>query len=375
MKKIILAGLIIAVTITSAVPALATNLSDAQKNKKSIDSQINKVKNEKKEAEQLRKKLEEDKKALESAQAQESKLYNELLADYKKIEEEIKQIDNSIAESEKNLEEQETLFKTRVRVMYKNSNTSYFEGLLESKNLTEFIEKLKYITLISKKDKELVEDLKVAKADVEYKKQLKEESKKQTSEQISAKQEKLNNLKLSSRSVSDRVKETTAKLQRLEKMEDELIKESNELAKKIKELSTRKTYVGGTMVWPLPSTHYVGSEFGMRNHPILKKKKMHTGIDIGGKSGSSIVAANKGTVIMSGYTSGYGNRVVIDHGDGITTLYAHCSKLLVKVGQEVKAGQTIAKVGSTGLSTGPHLHFEVRVKGNPVDPLKGYLKK
>ena len=105
---------------------------------------------------------------------------------------------------------------------------------------------------------------------------------------------------------------------------------------------------------------------------------MHTGIDIGADKGASIVAANKGTVIMAHYdkSGGYGNMVVIDHGDGITTLYAHASKLLVKVGDEVKAGQVIAKVGSTGLSTGNHLHFEIRVNGETKNPLSsGWLSK
>jgi murein DD-endopeptidase MepM/ murein hydrolase activator NlpD len=130
------------------------------------------------------------------------------------------------------------------------------------------------------------------------------------------------------------------------------------------------------MTWPVPSSYRITSSFGMRKHPILRKNKMHTGVDRGADKGASIVAANSGTVIMAHYDkNGYGNMVVIDHGGGITTLYAHASKLLVKVGDKVKSGQTIAKVGSTGLSTGNHLHFEVRVNGEPKDPMKGYLSK
>ena len=108
----------------------------------------------------------------------------------------------------------------------------------------------------------------------------------------------------------------------------------------------------------------------MRNHPILKVPKMHTGIDIGAGSGTDILAANAGTVITAGWNNSYGYMVMIDHGGGIVTLYAHASKLLVSTGNVVARGQTIAKVGSTGMSTGPHLHFEVRLNGvykNPLD--------
>jgi murein DD-endopeptidase MepM/ murein hydrolase activator NlpD len=107
----------------------------------------------------------------------------------------------------------------------------------------------------------------------------------------------------------------------------------------------------------------------MRYHPILKKNRMHTGLDINAANGTSIVAANKGKVLVAGWKGGYGNAVIIDHGGGITTLYAHSSKVLVSVGDTVEAGDTIAKVGSTGLSTGPHLHFEVRKDGELTNPL------
>ncbi len=110
------------------------------------------------------------------------------------------------------------------------------------------------------------------------------------------------------------------------------------------------------------------SGFGYRYHPILHRRKLHTGVDFGVKTGTPIRAAAGGTVLLASYSRGYGNCVIIDHGGGTTTLYGHCSALLVSEGQSVKQGQTIARVGSTGMSTGPHLHFEVRRNGTPVRP-------
>ena len=135
-------------------------------------------------------------------------------------------------------------------------------------------------------------------------------------------------------------------------------------------------YVGGTMTWPVPTSSRIASYYGMRLHPIFKKWLMHTGVDISETYNKYIVAANSGTVIFAGWRDGYGNAVIIDHGGGVTTLYAHIisNGILVRLGSHVEAGQSIAKIGSTGNSTGPHLHFEVRVNGEHQDPLK-YIKQ
>lgn len=126
------------------------------------------------------------------------------------------------------------------------------------------------------------------------------------------------------------------------------------------------------MVWPMPTNKNISSPYGNRLHPIYKVWKMHTGIDIGSKLNEAIVAAADGVVIYAGTRGGYGNCIIIDHGSGITTLYAHINNrgILVKTGQKVTAGQKIANAGQTGVATGPHLHFEVRKNGatqNPTD--------
>ena len=159
----------------------------------------------------------------------------------------------------------------------------------------------------------------------------------------------------------------------LEQKLDALNAEADRITSDIQSLSSKDTkYSGGVLLWPCPSSHRVTSEFGYRIHPILGYRKLHTGIDIGASYGAAIVAANSGKVIASYYNSSYGNMVMIDHGGGIVTLYAHASSRRVSKGASVSRGQTIARVGSTGSSTGNHLHFEVRVNGSYKNP-RSYL--
>ncbi len=156
-----------------------------------------------------------------------------------------------------------------------------------------------------------------------------------------------------------------------EKALQELEETSRQLEQMIRQLQGGSSEALGTGVytWPTPGFTTITSPYGMRYHPILKTRKMHTGVDIGAPMSATIVAADSGKVIHAGWMGGYGQVIVIDHGNGVSTLYAHQSAFLVGNGATVSKGQAIGKVGSTGWSTGPHLHFEVRINGSYTDPM------
>ncbi|HEX9889881.1 MAG TPA: M23 family metallopeptidase, partial [Nitriliruptorales bacterium] len=158
---------------------------------------------------------------------------------------------------------------------------------------------------------------------------------------------------------------------RLEAVEAELEAESQRLAEELARSRWRAGAPGqGELVWP--TNGRVGSGYGWRTHPISGQRRLHTGVDVSGPTGQPIYAAAEGLVVHAGWRGGYGLAVVIDHGGGLATLYAHNSRLLVTEGMVVSAGQQISAMGTTGYSTGPHLHFEVRVDGQPRDPMEWY---
>lgn len=360
-------------TCLFSLTASADELSEAKEQKQNIDKQINSITQQKKQEEKEKQQLEKERNNLLKKEQKENQEYESLMNEIAELNEIIAELQKAIEQAEENYEKQLELFKTRLRAMYINSNETTLDMLLQSKSLTEFLEKLELISAISRYDRELIDNLLLAKQEVEYKRKIQEEQKILAQKKAEESKQRLETLVASRADLERQIEENKERIKQLEKQEQELLKKSQELNSLIASLSKRTKYVEGQMVWPLKNTTTITSGFGRRYHPILKKYSTHTGIDIGGKYGESILAANKGTVIIAGWQDAYGYTVVIDHGGGITTLYGHCSKLLVKVGDEVKAGQVIAKVGSTGWSTGPHLHFEVRVNGEPQNPLN-YVK-
>ena len=360
------------VLILTNIPlyVVAGAVSDVKEKKSEIDKEINDISKQKQQELDKKAELEQKQKALLNQQSAEDKEYQKLVDEMKLVEKDLDALDKSIQDSEDIYNKQKELFKTKIRVMYENSNISYFEMLISSRNFIDFFARLELISRIIKRNKEVIEELEIAKKDLEYKRMLSENIRSDKQRQATAKRKAIETITISRGGLEKRIQTSKEELERLEQQEDNLLKQSAQLANQIRNSSKKGTkYTGGSMVWPSTNSTQITSYYGMRYHPILKKNRMHTGLDINAANGTSIIAANKGTVLAAGWQGDYGNAVIIDHGGGITTLYAHSSKVLVSKGDTVEAGDTIAKVGSTGLSTGPHLHFEVRKDGELTDPL------
>lgn len=289
----------------------------------------------------------------------------EMLAYIEKAEREL-EISNS------RYEKQKELLEKRLIAMYEMGQNSYLEILLNSKNITDFFSNYYLISEISKADEEL---LQTVDAEKKYNKALKEslETKKAVLTASRETREK-NAISLTNMSVikNNKIAQLSEEELSLQQQIEEYQNQITEIEKEIRVLAianVSEKYVGGTMAWPTPGYTRITSQFGMRTHPITGVYKLHTGVDIGAPYGSNFIAANDGLVTYAGYNAAYGNMVIIDHGGGITTLYAHGSEILVNVGDMVYQGTPVLKVGSTGYSTGPHAHFEVRIGGDYVQPL------
>ncbi len=370
MKKVLSLLLVMIFILMLGIPIAADELEEAKSEKQRIDSMI---KNTEKQMKSIQERIKEQKDQMNQAQQEEQQLKQQIQLkeeEIRQLEEQIRQLDDAILAARKDYFQKQELLKTRLKVIYQNSNKSIFEVFLESKNITDFFKRIQLMQFIASKDTELLEAIETARKDLVSKLEMRAQEKEAVEQQVALlnteKQKVAEKISRSSQAIRDYSNE----LKVLERQIDKLEAESARLAKSIQALMEKnRKYAGGAMAWPSKTCTTISSGYGMRYHPILKKNKMHTGIDIPAQAGTDILAANDGKVIVASWQTGYGNTVIIDHGGGIATLYGHCSKILVKEGQTVKRGEVIAKVGSTGWSTGPHLHFEVIKDGKTVDPM------
>lgn len=305
----------------------------------------------------------------------ESKLSNEkeikdLTGEINAIRTEISQIDSKLKQSEENYNKQSKVFSKRFLVMYQNfeGSLSAFQLLLSSTSIEEFIDKYQMMTFITNEDKKVLNNYRMAKLEVENSKKMKEDMVSLNQDSINSNNKKIKQIVSDKKDIQNNIDQINKDIAFMNSLESEMLSESINITYALSKV-TGGEYVGGDMRWPVPNYKSITSPYGYRLHPISGEYKMHEGIDISANAGASILSANAGKVIEAEYKSGYGNTVVVDHGGGITTLYAHCSSILSNVGQGVEAGKVIAAVGSTGSSTGNHLHFEVRVNGITKNPL------
>lgn len=389
-----------------AIPSMATSIEDAkseksrlEKKKQEIQQKVNELEKEKGNIQSYITKLDKELNSLNAS-------IDDLGGDIKKAEKDLKVTQKELKEAKQVEEDQYSTMKKRIKYMYENGSTEYIDVLLGSDSMGDLLNRSEYMAKISEYDNTMLTRYQETKKSV-AKKQKKLEK---NLEELNIMEEEL---KLEKESVSSLVSEKTKQLASydgkiddqsglvdeyadkikeqdnfIEKLIEEELRRAEERARKAEEERKRKereeaeknqnnntneqpdTPVSSSgFMWPASAGRTITSNFGHRSSPTAGASSYHEGIDIGVPSGSNIVAAADGTVAVATYQWAAGNYVMLTHGEGISTVYMHASKLLVSSGQSVKKGDVIALVGSTGVSTGPHLHFGVRVNGTYVNPL------
>ena len=318
--------------------------------------------------------LSEEKRAVDEAADEATKAYKDVRKELDATEERIDENEDKLKVLNKDFAVKRDRLAKRVRDIYINGQINYLDVLFGAKDFQDFFTRMDLLKRVIQQDYDLVQVVFAEKSAIET-------SQKELEKDKAAKEKLV-------ASAADRKKEAekkqAAKQAIIDKMEtdratqERIINENLAASKEVEQMIRNSRYQpaspalsgGGALNWPLGGP--ITSPFGWRVHPITGASRFHSGIDIGGDYGDTIHAAGAGIVSYAGWISGYGYAVIIDHGGGISTLYGHNQALLVSEGQSVSQGQAIAECGSTGNSTGPHCHFEVRVDGEPVDPM-GYL--
>ncbi len=304
-------------------------------------------------------------------------------------EDEIEKTTEELEEAQKREQDQYEAMKARIKFLYEKGNVFYIELLFSSSSFGEFVNKADYVEKLSDYDSTMLEEFKqnreyieTCKAQLEAEEALLDEAK----AKVDAEQKNLEGLILSKENEINRYEgDISNKQQAIREYEADIAAQTatiqaleaavaEEKRRLEAENGTAITYDGGMFKWPAPSYTKISSEYGNRIHPILGVEQFHNGLDMAAPGGSPILAAYDGQVVAADYNSSMGNYIMINHGDGLYTIYMHASALYVSKGSNVARGDKIAAVGSTGRSTGNHLHFSVRENGNYTSPWN-YLSK
>lgn len=398
---IVMTGMAATVQMTSAAENssakksenTSTSLKEAQQEKAALEKALEKAKqtiNELKESKgDVQAKVNDLNTQLMNISSRITALENQLAQKNQELTEKKDQIEDTkdqLEDAKKQEEQQYADMKVRIQFMYENAQESYFEALFDSESFSDFLNSAEYIIQIQEYDRKKLKEYQETVAYIDGVEQqleedyatLEEMKKEVEQEKASVEQEKA--------SVAALMKQRETELAGIEGNIDSAqsdadyyaaeIQAQEEIIAEIRRIEAEKAtagkqdnhYTGGVFTWPCPSSTRVTSDYGTRVSPMGGASSNHKGIDIGASGGAAIVAAADGTVTTAAYSSAAGNYVMIDHGGGLYTVYMHASALLVSPGQTVSAGQTIAQVGSTGISTGNHLHFGVSLNGSYVSP-------
>ncbi len=364
---------------TAAPDAFASTIQELQSQRNQLQSQLNAINDDIDAIKDEQAKIKEQQETLKSRIALVQEQIDTYAASIALTEQKLQELQSDLDQKLIDIEETYELFKERVRAMYMSDNATVLSTLLAANSFSEFLVSAEALERVSAHDTELIEQLTLEKQAIE-------EAQAQVQQQLDvlneekagqeAKYAELAQLLIEANSaLSAQQALQEAKQDELDAVQDQF----DAIDDEIRELAAQSngSFIGGNWRWPLPGYYSITSPYGYRVHPITGAYKFHSGVDISGYKvyGAPIIASNTGTVsAVRYYSTGYGYYVMINHGGGWYTLYAHMSSIIVREGQTVTQGQTIGYVGSTGASTGAHLHFEIIKSGSTQNPLD-YVSK
>ncbi|WP_088890658.1 peptidoglycan DD-metalloendopeptidase family protein [Leptolyngbya ohadii] len=333
-----------------------------------IERQRRQVEGQRNQVALLTQELQAQKTEYQAQAASQQELINRLRQDRQALE----AAEEQLAKAEKGYQGKQSATVARLKFLQRQQGSRGWALLLDSENLNEFLDRRYQLQRVYQSDRTALAELQKAAMAIERQRRQVEGQRNQVALLTQELQAQKTEYQAQAASQQELINRLRQDRQALEAAEEQLARDSRNLAILIQRLAggdRSRPAIIGTGQMGYPSIGEITSSFGYRIHPILGYKRFHAGIDFGADTGSPIYAADSGVVLFAGWYGGYGQSVIIDHGNSLTTLYAHASELYVSEGQSIQQGQVIAAIGSTGLSTGPHLHFEVRQNGEPVDPL------
>ena len=374
VSKRILSVVLVILLVTSVIAtALADEIDQKQRELENVQQQIETQQNKAAQAQQQVDSVSEQLRTIQGNLDTATSEYNSILSKLAATEQQITVNTALLEKVEKNLAARSQVLNKRMRDIYKNGQVNYLDVLFGATDFADFTTRAELLKRVVNLDINLVAQVK-AERELVVQKRAELERDKEVISELKAQAATKKALIVTSKNEQEKVLDSAVtERDTAEQAYRELMETSSQIEQMIRRIQSSSSNAAGpaggsgAMMWPASGP--ITSPFGWRTHPIFGTERYHSGIDIGADYGDAVAAADSGVVVSSGWMGGYGNAIIIDHGGGISTLYAHNSELLVEEGARVRKGQTISRVGSTGYSTGPHLHFEVRENGTPVSPM------